>query len=301
METNEPISSPTVGADLADQNNPALSGKKEKKIPVVEMFGPTIEGEGSLVGTQTMFIRFGLCDYKCKKCDSMHAVDPALVKVLAEWRTCAEIADDLQTFQERTHSTHIRNVTFSGGNPAIHDLTDLVAILKARGYKVFVETQGTKHPDWLNDVDHVVVSPKSPGMGETFNHEVFMEFVNAILSEYTPLSVKVVVFSNQDLEFAAGVAQLLEDKVDPGSGFMLEDSFYLSLGNPLPPVFAMIPDPEDGKPSVAQDDRDAKALVGELLSRYNALSTEILKDPRLSFAKFLPQLHVLVWGNETGK
>jgi len=275
--------------------------KTGKKVPVVELFGPTIEGEGHLIGTQTMFIRFGLCDFKCKKCDSMHAVDPALVKVLAAWRTCAEIMDDLLAFQARTNSTHIKAVTFSGGNPAIHDLTDLVDLLKDNGYKIFVETQGTKHPDWLNTVDHVVVSPKAPGMGETFDPGVFQEFMGALLSTYTSLSVKIVVFTNQDLEFAAGVAGLLGDIADPELGFILADSFYLSLGNPLPPVFAMILDPEDGKPSIAQDDRDAKALVGELLSRYNILSVEIMKDDRLAFAKFLPQLHVLVWGNETGK
>src|SRR5665213_49268 len=95
------------------------NGPREKKIPVVEMFGPTIEGEGALIGTQTFFIRFGLCDYKCKKCDSMHAVDPQIVKSTADWATQDEIFESFKRFQEQK-APHIHNVTFSGGNPAIH-------------------------------------------------------------------------------------------------------------------------------------------------------------------------------------
>lgn len=34
-------------------------------LPVVEIFGPTIQGEGALIGAQTMFLRLGGCDYRC--------------------------------------------------------------------------------------------------------------------------------------------------------------------------------------------------------------------------------------------
>lgn len=294
---NEPITSPVEGADLTDQNNPTLGGKKEKRIPVVEMFGPTIEGEGAIIGTQTMFIRFGLCDYKCKRCDSMHAVDPNLVKALAAWRTQKEIFADMMAMMELKQAAHIQNITFSGGNPAIHDLAELVELFKAAGKKVIVETQGTKHPEWLARVDHLVISPKSPGMGEEFNPDVFYTFLEHTVAKGVDYSIKIVIFSAQDIEFAAGVAGLLDDVL----GYAWKNNFYLSLGNPLPPVFKVIPAPEDGEPTVAHDDRDTSTLVGELLSRYNNLAEYVMKDPRLGFAKFLPQLHVLVWGNETGK
>lgn len=39
-----------------------------EKILVTEMFGPTIQGEGALIGQQTFFIRFAGCDYRCKMC-----------------------------------------------------------------------------------------------------------------------------------------------------------------------------------------------------------------------------------------
>lgn len=274
--------------------------RSEKKVPVVEMFGPTIEGEGSLIGMQTMFIRFGLCDYKCTMCDSKHAVDPNMVKVLAAWKTQKEIADDMLALMPE----HIENVTFSGGNPAIHDLAELVFHLKTAGKKIYVETQGTKHPAWLGTVDHVVVSPKSPGMGESFDAEVFREFLSSVLGSGVRVSVKVVVFNVVDLEFAAAIAKICKEFKYPW--FRVTKDFFLSLGNDSPPDFVIgVPEGAgvEGEGLVVTDNNlnIKKDLVGNLLNRYNKLSDEIMRDPRLSFARFLPQLHVLVWGNETGK
>jgi 7-carboxy-7-deazaguanine synthase len=304
-----------------------------KRIPVVEIFGPTIEGEGSICGMQTFFIRFGLCDYKCKRCDSMHAVDPRLVKAGAVWMTPAEIVTAVYTLAASKGASHIRNITFSGGNPCVHNLMELVRLLKehpgkeASGHwKIFVETQGTKHPNWLDLVDHVVVSPKSPGMGEVFEPEVFKAFMQYVWGTFQGVNgprvtIKIVIFSNQDIEFAAGVAGFIKAHFPT---FPLDTDFYLSLGNDAPPVFAIEhamfnPDTgEEAVPVVVQLDppspekgdkfdqgilleEDKKSLVGNLLNRYNILSEEIMKDHRLSFARFLPQLHVLIWGNETGR
>ncbi|TIU92326.1 MAG: 7-carboxy-7-deazaguanine synthase QueE, partial [Mesorhizobium sp.] len=44
-------------------------------IRVSEIFGPTIQGEGMLIGLPTVFVRTGGCDYRCSWCDSLHAVD----------------------------------------------------------------------------------------------------------------------------------------------------------------------------------------------------------------------------------
>ena len=46
-------------------------------LRVVEIFGPTIQGEGALIGEPTVFVRTGGCDYRCSWCDSLHAVDSA--------------------------------------------------------------------------------------------------------------------------------------------------------------------------------------------------------------------------------
>lgn len=293
-------------ADSPDHENPLPRGK-EKSIPVIEIFGPTIQGEGTVAGVQTIFIRFGLCDFKCTMCDSMHAVDPKLVKANATWMTNQEIFIALTEFMMKNNCSHIETITLSGGNPAIHDLTHLVESLNKIGKRVQVETQGTKSPKWLALCDTVVVSPKSPGMGEQFSTEVLRTFIEPLALEVhglgiegPKLCIKIVVFSALDLEFAASVfAHIMTTwpyLVNP------YEAFYLSLGNPYPPKF-VLGYTDEGVEGVGVDDSnlDKIDLVKNLLSLYNNLSEEILQDQRLRHARFLPQLHVLVWGNDQGR
>ena len=40
----------------------------ERRLPVIEMFGPTLQGEGRVIGQKTMFVRLGGCDWACSWC-----------------------------------------------------------------------------------------------------------------------------------------------------------------------------------------------------------------------------------------
>ena len=46
------------------------------RIRISEIFGPTIQGEGPLMGRPTVFVRTGGCDYRCRWCDTLYAVLP---------------------------------------------------------------------------------------------------------------------------------------------------------------------------------------------------------------------------------
>lgn len=250
-----------------------------KKIPLMEMFGPTVQGEGAMIGQQTYFFRFGLCDYKCRMCDSMHAVDPKSVAEHAEWLTQEAI---FQKWLEFYKPNTTRWITFSGGNPAIHNMTHLVDRLRKQGFMINVETQGTKFPDWLNQVDYITVSPKGPGMGEKFEPEVFQNFIRGIIARKMypyRVCIKIVAFDQRDLEFASMVFEMLSEAFDT-------DQFYLSLGNPYPP-------------GTGEGDYMSDAdLSAELVSKYKVLLEDIQTHPVLSQVKFLPQYHVLLWGNK---
>jgi 7-carboxy-7-deazaguanine synthase len=54
-----------------------MKPEAETPIRISEIFGPTIQGEGVLIGLPTVFVRTGGCDYRCSWCDSLHAVDSA--------------------------------------------------------------------------------------------------------------------------------------------------------------------------------------------------------------------------------
>src|ERR1700752_4506596 len=108
-----------------------------KKIPVSEIFGPTIQGEGYDQGQPCYFIRTAGCDFKCDFCDTPYAVLPHAVRA-TQRLTTEEIMRALNALPQGP-----RMCVISGGNPALHDLDDLVMNLHARGLSVTCETQGT--------------------------------------------------------------------------------------------------------------------------------------------------------------
>lgn len=256
---------------------------RERKYQVMEIFGPTIQGEGIQAGFRTGFIRFGGCDYRCEKCDSLHAVIPEMVVRNSQRMTVDEI---VAKCEELFHPATCDWITFSGGNPAMHDLASLVSILKSKGYKINVETQGSLRPEWLRAVDQITVSPKTPGMGETFEWAKFQKF---FATYGNPICVKVVIFSAQDLV----VAEQIDSWLFKSGQFTTEEldnvSLYLSLGNPKPPAFN-----EDNE--LLPSDLTAD----ELLKDYRILIEEVLQNPHLKRWAFLPQIHVLTYGNQAG-
>jgi 7-carboxy-7-deazaguanine synthase len=225
-------------------------------LPVVEIFGPVLQGEGAMIGQQTLFVRFGYCDFRCRWCDSLYAVLPKQVHEQAAQMTAGQIRERLDAL-----NPHTLWVTLSGGNPVLHDVTALVAELRASGRKIAVETQGTVYRDWLADCDVVTVSPKPPSSGMETNFgqlDRFMRLPNA--------NLKIVIFDDADFDYARGV-----------HGRYPDVPLYLQVGN-----------------SVGEDD------TATLLARLDWLGQKTLAEPALRTAVVLPQLHVLLYGNRRG-
>lgn len=249
--------------------------RDDKKIPVIELFGPTLQGEGQLIGQQTFFLRLGGCDYRCAMCDSLHAVLPSEVKKNATWMTQEEVFNELTSRPNNA----CRFVTLSGGNPCMWPLDDLVHSLRTNSWRIAVETQGTIRPPWINLCHYVTISPKGPGMGEKFEVDKLDFFISHLFEHWTHPCLKVVIFDQRDIEFAKELAQKY-----------LHLPMYLSLGNPTPP---------DNQKSWGGNDSAATAI--ELLDRMRMLWEDIKLEPTLARVRFTPQLHLLLWGNARGR
>ncbi len=84
-----------------------------ERIRISEIFGPTIQGEGPLIGRPTVFVRTGGCDYRCTWCDTLYAVLPAYRN---EWALMTP-ADIMARVEELAGGNPVL-VSLSGGNPA---------------------------------------------------------------------------------------------------------------------------------------------------------------------------------------
>jgi 7-carboxy-7-deazaguanine synthase len=238
----------------------------QSSLPVVELFGPTLQGEGPQQGQPAYFVRFGGCDYRCSWCDSLHAVDPATVRAEARRLTAAQILDQLGALPAGP-----RLVVLSGGNPALLDLDDLVDGLHARGLAVAVETQGSRWKPWLARVDCLVVSPKGPssGMDSQTHRQALARFVAFAREADAPLHLKAVVFDDEDLDYARWLTSTYSEFV-----------MYLSVGT------------EQHRP----DGETVEAILGRL----RWLSEAVACDPALAGARVGVQQHVLTWGTRKG-
>jgi 7-carboxy-7-deazaguanine synthase len=258
------------------QSRVTTLAERESRHPVIEVFGPTVQGEGPDAGLPCYFVRFGACDYRCAWCDSMYAVEPREVRRNAARLTAAAIAERLGALRPPPAPGHL--VVLSGGNPALHRLERLVALLQARALRVSVETQGSRWRPWLAAVDRLVISPKPPSSDmATARHarqlDDFYRLAVEAARGYGPAwaATKIVVFDDADLAWATQF-------------WRAHPSFplYLSAGTPY----------RDGAPPLP----DA-ALKQAVQERYRWLCERVAREPALARAKVLPQLHVLAWGS----
>lgn len=138
-----------------------------KSYMVKKIFGPTIEGEGSLVGTPMVFVRLAGCNMwdgrmetraasSCPFCDTQFRG--------GERMTSLEIAAELR--QIRSLFPNVLWLSLTGGEPFLQLDTELMAAFS--GWRVKVETNGTVRPK-VSGWHHLVMSPKKP-RAETVLH-----------------------------------------------------------------------------------------------------------------------------------
>ncbi|MGQ7279068.1 7-carboxy-7-deazaguanine synthase QueE [Brevibacillus thermoruber] len=238
-------------------------------IPVLEIFGPTIQGEGMVIGQKTMFVRTAGCDYRCRWCDSAFTWDGSAAGEIRQM-TPEEIWQELR----RIGQDRFSYVTISGGNPAlIANVGQLVRLLREQNIRTAVETQGSRWQDWLLLVDDVTISPKPPSSGMTTDFAALDAMVHALSGRTGDVrtSLKVVVFDEADFDYARQVHQRYP-----------RVPFFLQAGND----------------DVAQ--ADLAGLRDRLLAAYEWLIERTMAAADMNDVKVLPQLHALVWGNKRG-
>jgi 7-carboxy-7-deazaguanine synthase len=165
------------------------------KILISEIFGPTIQGEGSLVGQPTVFIRVAGCDYKCKWCDTLYAV---LREHRKEWIAMSS-KDIYSKIRELSFKPIL--VTLSGGNPALYDFSELISMGHKNCYSFNIESQGSVPAEWFKDLDYVTFSPKPPS-SEMITDFTKLDKSVELAGDINKITMKIVVSCKEDYDFA---------------------------------------------------------------------------------------------------
>jgi 7-carboxy-7-deazaguanine synthase len=241
----------------------------KERIRISEIFGPTIQGEGPLIGVPSVFVRTGGCDYRCAWCDTLYAVLPEHREQWVPMTPAAIMA----RVNELAGGERVL-VSLSGGNPALQPLAPLIALGRESGHSLALETQGSVSQPWFAELDWLILSPKPPSAGMEVDLDALGACVKA--AKGRPRCVlKIVVLDDADYGYARALAARYPAL-----------PVYLQVGNPGPSTAAA------GAPS---DEAD----IDDLLQRFRWLAGKVTAD-RWFAATVLPQLHVLAWGNKRG-
>ena len=230
-------------------------------IRISEIFGPTIQGEGALIGQPTVFVRTGGCDYRCSWCDTLHAVDS---QYRHDWNPMS--AEDIFAEIETLSGEKPLMISLSGGNPAIQPLKPLIDLGHKKDYRFALETQGSIAQDWFADLDVLTLSPKPPSSGEDTDWNKFDECLKTADGK-PEIALKIVIFDDKDYAYAQDAATRYPDL-----------PLYLQPGN-----------------HKVNGEADKEALN----ARLEWLADKVTQDQWFN-AHILPQLHVMIWGNKQG-
>lgn len=228
-------------------------------LPVVESFGPTVQGEGENAGRRAWFVRLAGCDCDCPWCDTQYAREPGAGTYMSSGEAYYGLKQLPRLLRRRML------VVLTGGNPFIHDCEEFAWAARSITGEVAVETQGTRYQDWAGCVDHITISPKR----DCYDPEVIDQLLVAVRQQ-----------GGERLDGNGGTAELKVVVVD-------EDTYEWAVE--VHQTWSHLP-------------FTLQALsVNGVPQRLDHWAERFAVDPRWGAqARFLPQLHTIIWGDRRG-
>ena len=134
-----------------------LKAKVMSLLEINEIFGPTIQGEGKFVGTPSIFIRVGKCNFRCEgfnveyetpsgikkcSCDTYYAVDPEFKD---QWHKMS--AENIIIEVSKIKPKYKIDIVITGGEPLLYwkneEFQKLLKYYIENNYKVTIETNAS--------------------------------------------------------------------------------------------------------------------------------------------------------------
>ena len=126
---------------------------EESRLRITEIFF-SLQGESSLVGYPTVFVRLTGCPLRCGYCDTTYAFTGG------EWYTLDAILQKIKQYKTNY-------ICVTGGEPlAQKSCAALLTLLCDEGYKVSLETSGAMDISSVDSRVIRVMDIKTPGSGE---------------------------------------------------------------------------------------------------------------------------------------
>jgi 7-carboxy-7-deazaguanine synthase len=165
----------------------------------------SVQGEGSLVGMPSIFVRTSGCNLRCTWCDTPYT----------SWHPEGEDLTVAQILERTAEYTAARHVVLTGGEPMIAPgIAELSCRFRERGMHITIETAGTVFNELACDL--MSISPKlsnsTPEGTFAAQHErlrIQPEVLRRLISAYR-YQLKFVITDERSIEEARELVQTLQ-------------------------------------------------------------------------------------------
>ena len=202
------------------------------KIRLFEIF-TSVEGEGILYGTKTLFVRFAGCPYSCFYCDTLDALPLDSGKEYSLDEACVLIDKNLQ---KNTYK-----VNFTDGEPLIqHEAVyELAKYVKSKGIPTYLESacfDSKKFSYVLPSIDLIKIEFKTHD-SEFIDSKHYpnlikntLECLQASITANKTTYIKIVVSSKTKLNSFTELTEKIFKNISKGdiAGFVIQPTTSIS-------------------------------------------------------------------------
>lgn len=185
---------------------------KQRPLPVVEVFGDTIQGEGPRL-RPAIFIRTGMCNLKCEGfgctrlspkgenivgCDTIHAVSPKFKETWQEYTSFSELHDRVKPLYDSLNFKP--DIIITGGEPTMHwdnqVFQDMLKFFVDNDFHVTMETNASRDIRFTEDYQHMIqfsMSVKLSNSGEPERKRLNFDSIDNIINNSNESYLKFVI------------------------------------------------------------------------------------------------------------
>ena len=153
----------------------------------------TLEGEGKLIGTPTLFVRLSRCNLRCTYCDSKFTFKKGKNK-------------DVEEIVKIIEESGLTHVSITGGEPLLQREALLILLEKIPdNYHITLETNGTRYDEEIFEkVNLISMDIKGPSAN---THQYFLEqydrAIKTVKNFSNKIQFKFVISTQEDLNFVS--------------------------------------------------------------------------------------------------